>query len=45
MELSLDKNIRELRRQRRMTQEQLSEVLGVTPGRSTNGRPACPCRI
>ena len=32
MELTLAKNIRSYRKQRKMTQEQLSEVLGVTVG-------------
>ena len=32
MELSLSDNIRTFRKQRRMTQEQLAEVLGVTVG-------------
>ena len=32
MELTLAQNIRSYRKQRKMTQEQLSEVLGVTVG-------------
>ena len=32
MELSLSENIRAFRKQRSLTQEQLAEVLGVTPG-------------
>ncbi|MBQ5568627.1 MAG: helix-turn-helix transcriptional regulator [Oscillospiraceae bacterium] len=32
MELSLSENIRAMRKERRMTQEQLAEVLGVTTG-------------
>ena len=32
MQLTLSENIRSFRKQRRLTQEQLAEVLGVTPG-------------
>ena len=32
MELTLSENIRSLRKQRHLTQEQLAEVLGVTAG-------------
>ena len=32
MEMTLSKNIRAFRKQRSLTQEQLAEVLGVTPG-------------
>ncbi len=32
MEMTLSENIRAFRKQRSLTQEQLAEVLGVTPG-------------
>lgn len=41
--LKLAENIRALRKQRNLTQEQLAEVLGVTVARCINGKPGFPC--
>lgn len=42
--LKLAENIRALRKQRNLTQEQLAEVLGSRWVRCINGKPGFPCR-
>lgn len=44
MELSLAQNIRRFRKERRLTQEQLAETVGVTLGAVYNGNPDNPYR-